>query len=240
MDLCWQINISAFQYGIKVFRFTQNAPVFFQPRGVGGEGEMERLRVECNESDWGKMPQPRHQSIRWSWQRCSNVFTLAEAIIKKPLNEGAWVRNADMYVSMAGPASLVAQTIKKLPAMWENQVDRRSLEKGMEPHSSILVWRSPWTEEPRAGHNWRIFTFLVQKNLSLWLQLSLENHHVLAVHQGSCGEGSFPHEACQAKPCDCLWSDVKNHAYALCLVLDSSNTCIYIHTGASRKNYSYC
>ena len=144
MDLCWQINISAFQYGIKVFRFTQNAPVFFQPRGVGGEGEMERLRVECNESDWGKMPQPRHQSIRWSWQRCSNVFTLAEAIIKKPLNEGAWVRNADMYVSMAGPASLVAQTIKKLPAMWENQVDRRSLEKGMEPHSSILVWVWSW------------------------------------------------------------------------------------------------
>ena len=46
-----------------------------------------------------------------------------------------------------------SRTIKKLPAMWENQVDRRSLEKGMEPHSSILVWRSPWTEEPRAGHN---------------------------------------------------------------------------------------
>ena len=25
---------------------------------------------------------------------------------------------------------------------------RRSLEKGMETHSSILVWRIPWTEEP--------------------------------------------------------------------------------------------
>ena len=51
------------------------------------------------------------------------MFTLAEAIIKKPLNGGACVRNADMYVSVAGPASLVAQTAKKLPAMWENQFD---------------------------------------------------------------------------------------------------------------------
>ena len=24
----------------------------------------------------------------------------------------------------------------------------RSLEEGMETHSSILAWRSPWTEEP--------------------------------------------------------------------------------------------
>ena len=104
----------------------------------------------------------------------------------------------------------------------------RSLKKGMELHSSILAWRIPWTEEPRAGCNWRIFTFLVQGNLSLWLQLSLENHHVLAVLQISCGEDSFPHEACQAKPCNCLWSGVKNHGYALCLVLDSSNTCVCV------------
>ena len=49
-------------------------------------------------------------------------------------------------------ASLVAQTVKNLPAMLETQV--RSLgqedapEKGMAAHSSILVWRIPWTEEP--------------------------------------------------------------------------------------------
>ena len=32
----------------------------------------------------------------------------------------------------------------------------RALEKGMATHSSILVWRIPWTEEPsglRARHN---------------------------------------------------------------------------------------
>ena len=43
-------------------------------------------------------------------------------------------------------ASLVAQTVKNPPAMWETQV--QSLEKGMATHVSILAWRIPWTEEP--------------------------------------------------------------------------------------------
>jgi len=49
-------------------------------------------------------------------------------------------------------ASLVAQTVKNLPAMqdtWVPSLDREDpLEKGMATHSSILAWRSPWTEEP--------------------------------------------------------------------------------------------
>ena len=48
--------------------------------------------------------------------------------------------------------SLVAQTVKNLPAMWETQVlslgQEDSLEKGMATHSSILAWRIPWTEGP--------------------------------------------------------------------------------------------
>ena len=48
-------------------------------------------------------------------------------------------------------SSLVAQ-IKNPPAMWETLVPSLSwedpLEKGMATHSSILAWRSPWTEEP--------------------------------------------------------------------------------------------
>ena len=43
-------------------------------------------------------------------------------------------------------ASLVAQMMKKLPAMQETWV--RSLEKEMATHSSILAWRIPGTEEP--------------------------------------------------------------------------------------------
>ena len=42
--------------------------------------------------------------------------------------------------------SLVAQTVKNVPAMWETWV--QSLEKGMATHSSILAWRISWTEEP--------------------------------------------------------------------------------------------
>ena len=51
-------------------------------------------------------------------------------------------------------ASLVAQLVKRLPAMqetWVRSLDREDpLEKGMATHSSILAWRIPWTEEPGA------------------------------------------------------------------------------------------
>ena len=63
-------------------------------------------------------------------------------------------------------ASLMAQMVKNLPAMWETQVQslgqEDSLEKGMATHSSILGWETPWMEEPgglqsmgsqRVGHS---------------------------------------------------------------------------------------
>ena len=66
-------------------------------------------------------------------------------------------------------------TVKSLPAMQETWVWSPGwedpLEKGMAPHSSILAWRIPWTEEPgglqsmglqRVGHDWapNAFTFM--------------------------------------------------------------------------------
>ena len=46
----------------------------------------------------------------------------------------------------------MAQSVKRLPAMQETQVQSLGgedpLEKGMATHSSILAWRIPWTEEP--------------------------------------------------------------------------------------------
>ena len=48
-------------------------------------------------------------------------------------------------------ASLVAQRLKRLPAMWETWVRSLGwedpLEKEMATHSSILAWRIPWMEE---------------------------------------------------------------------------------------------
>ena len=47
---------------------------------------------------------------------------------------------------------MVAQMVKKLPAVWETQVQslvrEDLLEKGMATYSGILAWRIPWTEEP--------------------------------------------------------------------------------------------
>ena len=44
------------------------------------------------------------------------------------------------------------QSVKSLPAMQETRVlslgQEDPLEKEMATHSSILAWRSPWTEEP--------------------------------------------------------------------------------------------
>ena len=59
-----------------------------------------------------------------------------------------------------------AQTVKRLPTMWETWVQSLGredpLEKEMAAHSSILAWKIRWTEEPgrlqsmgsqTAGHN---------------------------------------------------------------------------------------
>ena len=49
--------------------------------------------------------------------------------------------------------SLVAQTVKCLPTMWETQVRSLGredpLEKGMATHSSTLAWKIPWEEPGR-------------------------------------------------------------------------------------------
>ena len=47
---------------------------------------------------------------------------------------------------------MVAQRLKRLPAMRETQVQSLGwedpLEKEMATHSSTLAWRIPWREEP--------------------------------------------------------------------------------------------
>ena len=63
----------------------------------------------------------------------------------------------------------MAQMVKNLPAMQESQAQSLGwegpLEKGIVTHSSILAWRTPWTEEPgglqskelqRVGHDFMV------------------------------------------------------------------------------------
>ena len=49
-------------------------------------------------------------------------------------------------------ASLVAHTVKSLPAIQETEVRsldwEDALEKEMATHSSTIAWKIPWTEEP--------------------------------------------------------------------------------------------
>ena len=49
-------------------------------------------------------------------------------------------------------ASLVAQMVKNLPAMWETWLRSLGwedlLKEEMATHSSFLAWEIPWTEEP--------------------------------------------------------------------------------------------
>ena len=60
--------------------------------------------------------------------------------------------------------------------MWIRSLGREDpLEKAMAPHSSILAWKIPWTEEPgrlqfmglqRVGHAWATKQQLIQVNMA--------------------------------------------------------------------------
>ena len=51
---------------------------------------------------------------------------------------------------------MVAQTVKRLPAVWETWVRflgwEGPLEKEMAIHSSTLAWKIPWMEDPDRLH----------------------------------------------------------------------------------------
>ena len=63
----------------------------------------------------------------------------------------AWGRDGRMDNLLVHWASLVAQMVNRLPAMWETWVQSLGwedpLEKEMATHSSTLAWKIPWTEE---------------------------------------------------------------------------------------------
>ena len=56
-----------------------------------------------------------------------------------------------IYALLFSPTSLVAQTVKRLPAMWETRIrtlgGEDPLEKVAATHFHILARRIPWTED---------------------------------------------------------------------------------------------
>ena len=81
-------------------------------------------------------------------------------------------------------ASLVAQTVKRLPAMRETRVrflgQEDPLEKEIAIHSSTLAWKIPWTEETDrlqfmgVAKNWTRLSDFTTKNREERLFLSYD------------------------------------------------------------------
>ena len=86
---------------------------------------------------------------------CCSSWGLKELDITERLNNNILFLNFRSSTMSDLPdtrASLVAQTLKRLPAMreiWVRSLGREDpLEKGVVTHSRILSWETPWTEEP--------------------------------------------------------------------------------------------
>ena len=116
---------------------------------------------------------------------------VANSCSKEPSDPGIKLTSPALQAdSFTSGASLVAQLIKKLPAVWETWVQslvwEDPLEKGLATHSSTLAWRIPWTERPsklqsmgsqRFRCDWAIFTFFYhwatgETLWTWWLQFS--------------------------------------------------------------------
>ena len=116
--------------------------------------------------------------------------------------------------------------VKNPPAMQETWVrslhQEDPLEKGMATHSSILVWRIPWTEEPsrlqsmglqRVEHNWVTFTIYIYIHI-----LYIYIHIPKVIENNRCWM--------------CIYWMLLNKGMPLvcACVCVSMHVCVYIHT----------
>ena len=80
------------------------------------------------------------------------MYTNIESLYRTPETNTMLHANYTSIFFFKKGTSLVAQTVKCLPAMWETWVQSLGrddlLEKEMATHSSTLAWKIPWTEEP--------------------------------------------------------------------------------------------
>ena len=108
-----------------------------------------------------------------------------------------------IFVYLLTWASLVAQTVKNLPAIHETWVRplgwEDPLEDSMATHSSILAWRIPWTEE--LGGLQSMWSQRVQ--LDSWVT---KHTHLLTfiVHVLSL-ECKVQNSACHSINIECKW-----------------------------------
>ena len=102
-----------------------------------------------------------------NWNCINSKFLLTAFVLKSVLSDIVLL------------ASLVAQRVKRLPAMQETRVWSLSgedpLEKEMSTHSSALAWKIPWTEKPGVGYRPWGSRELNTALLSLWCSFHLSH-----------------------------------------------------------------
>ena len=106
-------------------------------------------------------------------------WTMEISVVRESL------RNINVRCFIPSYCLLVAQMVKRLPAMWETWVRSLGwedlLEKEMTIHSNILAWRIPWIEGPgrlqsqRVRHDWATSLSLGEGNGNPLQYSCLEN-----------------------------------------------------------------
>ena len=99
--------------------------------------------------------------------RRHNLDSESESFLKSTHSESWWEDSnekdggkylIELRILWISFTSLVAQTVKNLPAIQEIQIQSMGqedpLEKEMATHSSILAWELPWTEKPGSYNSW--------------------------------------------------------------------------------------
>ena len=137
-----------------------------------------------------------HSSYRWS--KISRQDSNPNGFQKHLKQSTVWFSRSHLgemcssFVTSA--ASLVAQMVKRLPAMRETWVwslgQEYPMEKDMATYSSTLAWKIPWTEEPcrlqsmglqRVGHNWATSLHFCDFNIQTIFKI-----------RALCNEGALP------------------------------------------------
>ena len=119
-----------------------------------------------------------YKNIIIRWKQLKNVSYEEKAeFTKVPLISVLLTINKQWYL-LSVHISLVAQIVKHLSAMQETWVwslgPEDPLEKEMVAHSSILVWRIPWTEEGNSPWSCKELDTTEQLIHNIWIECKTE------------------------------------------------------------------
>ena len=106
----------------------------------------------CNAGDLGLMPglgrspgEGKGYPLQYS-----GLENSMDCIVHGAAKSWTWLSDFHFHIHIG--TSLMAQTVKNLPAMWESWAQSLCLEDPLEKrvitYSTILAWRIPWTEGP--------------------------------------------------------------------------------------------